>query len=163
MKTAELTERKIVSRDAWLKARTALLAEEKELTRRHDEIAAKRRALPWVRVEKQYPFDTPQGKRSLADLFDARSQLVVYHFMFGPQWQEGCPSCSFVSDHLDGARTHLPARNTTLTMVSRAPLSKIEPFKKRMGWRFNWVSSFESDFNRDFGVSFTKDQLARGK
>src|SRR5262245_24523735 len=117
---------RIVSRDEWLRARQDLLTREKELTRLHDELARRRRELPWVKVEKRYEFDSPDGKRTLAGLFDGRSQLVVYHFMFGPDWQEGCPSCSFVSDHLDGAAPHLAARDATLTMVSRAPLGKIE-------------------------------------
>ena len=157
------THHKIVSRQEWLKSRIALLAQEKELTRRRDELARRRRELPWVKVEKDYVFDTPQGQRTLADLFAGRSQLVIYHFMFGPEWQEGCPSCSFVSDHLDGSLPHLAARDVTITMVSRAPLAKIEAFKKRMGWRFNWVSSHGSDFNADFRVSFTKEEMAQGQ
>ena len=154
---------KIVSRVEWLAARKQHLLKEKQLTRLRDDLARKLRELPWERVEKSYGFDAPSGKQTLADLFAGRSQLVVYHFMFGPDWQEGCPSCSFVSDHLDGALAHLAARDVTLTMVSRAPLAKIEAFKKRMGWRFPWVSSFGSDFNRDFQVSFTKEELARGE
>jgi predicted dithiol-disulfide oxidoreductase (DUF899 family) len=163
MKTTATPDHKVVSRDEWLASRVALLAREKELTRLHDELARQRRALPWVKVEKAYAFDTPEGKRSLADLFAGRSQLVIYHFMFGPDWKEGCPSCSFVSDHIDGAVPHLAARDATLTMVSRAPLDKISAFKKRMGWRFPWVSSHGSDFNHDFQVSFTKEQKAQGK
>jgi predicted dithiol-disulfide oxidoreductase (DUF899 family) len=154
---------RIVSRVEWLAARKQHLLKEKQLTRLRDDLARQRRELPWVRVEKSYAFDTPGGKQTLGDLFAGRSQLVVYHFMFGPDWQEGCPSCSFVSDHVDGAVEHLAARDVTLTMVSRAPLEKIEAFKKRMGWHFPWVSSYGSDFNRDFHVSFTKEELVRGE
>jgi predicted dithiol-disulfide oxidoreductase (DUF899 family) len=153
---------RIVSRDEWLAARREHLAREKELTRLRDELARQRRELPWVKVEKSYVFDGPGGKQSLADLFAGRSQLVVYHFMFGPDWQEGCPSCSFVSDHVDGALAHLAARDVTLVLVSRAPLAKLEAFERRMGWRFPWVSSHGSDFNRDFRVSFTPDERAQG-
>jgi predicted dithiol-disulfide oxidoreductase (DUF899 family) len=153
----------IVSREQWLSLRKELLLKEKELTRARDRINAERRTLPWVRVDKDYVFDAPSGEISLADLFDGRSQLVIYHFMFGPDWNEGCPSCSFVSDHIDGTLVHLAARDVTLAMVSRAPLVKIEAFKKRMGWRFKWVSSYGSDFNRDFHVSFTKAEMTRGK
>ena len=122
-----------------------------------------RRKLPWVRVEKEYVFDTSGGKKTLADLFEGRSQLIVYHFMFSSEWQEGCPSCSFNMDHADGALAHLAQRDVTLIGVSRAPLPKIEAFKKRMGWRFQWASSHQNDFNRDFHVSFTKDEIAKGK
>ena len=165
MKTIEtpLPAHKVTTREEWLKARLALLEKEKELTRRHDELGRQRRALPWVRVEKNYEFDTPEGNRSLAELFGGHSQLVVYHFMFGPDWQEGCPSCSFVCDHVDGALPHLAAHDVSMTMISRAPLAKIQEFKKRMGWRFPWVSSFHNDFNRDFHVSFTKDEMAQGQ
>jgi predicted dithiol-disulfide oxidoreductase (DUF899 family) len=158
-----MTMHQVVSEKQWVEARRALLAKEKQLTRQHDEIARARRELPWVRVEKKYVFDAPRGKVTLADLFDGRSQLLIYHFMFGPDWKEGCPSCSYVCDHLDGAVPHLGARDVTLTMVSRAPLAKIEPFKQRMGWHFPWVSSFGSDFNYDFHVSFTEAQRATGK
>ena len=154
---------KVVSREEWLEARKELLKKEKESTRLRDQLSAERRALPWVKIEKEYIFDAPEGKVTLADLFDGRSQLVIYHFMFGPDWQEGCPSCSFVSDHIDGALAHLAARDVTIVMVSRARLAKIEAFKKRMGWRFKWVSSYASDFNPDFRVSFTKDEMAQGK
>jgi predicted dithiol-disulfide oxidoreductase (DUF899 family) len=165
MKTANtpLSAHRIVSRDEWLAARVDLLKKEKELTRLRDEQSRQRRELPWVKVEKVYAFDAPEGKRTLADLFAGRSQLIVYHFMFGPDWAEGCPSCSFVADHLDGALAHLAARDVTLTVVSRAPLGKIEAFKKRMGWRFPWVSSFANDFNHDYRVSFTKEEVAKGK
>ena len=116
-----------------------------------------------MKIDKNYVFDAPGGKVRLADLFAGRSQLVIYHFMFGPDWQEGCPSCSFISDHIDGALAHLAARDVTMAVVSRAPLAKIEAFKKRMGWRFKWVSSYGSDFNADFHVSFTKEEMAQGK
>lgn len=161
--TQALTSHAVVSREQWLAQRRELLRKEKELTRLQDQLAAERRALPWVRIDKNYVFDTPGGKVSLAELFGGRSQLVVYHFMFGPDWQEGCPSCSYVSDHIDAALPHLAARDVTVTMVSRAPLAKIDAFKKRMGWRFPWVSSHTSDFNRDFHVSFTAEEMARGK
>jgi predicted dithiol-disulfide oxidoreductase (DUF899 family) len=153
---------KIVSRDEWTAARKAHLANEKEFTRARDELARERRELPWVRVEKTYVFDGPHGKETLADLFDGRRQLIVYHFMFGPGWEQGCPSCSFLSDHIDGSVVHLAQRDVTLLAVSRAPPAQIEAFKKRMGWRFKWVSSFGNDFNRDFHVSFTPEELASG-
>ena len=156
-------EHRVVSRDDWLAARRQLLSKEKEFTRRRDDLSAERRELPWVRVDKEYVFDTPDGKATLADLFDGRSQLLVYHFMFGPDWEQGCPSCSFLSDHIDGANWHLPQRDVTLLAVSRAPLAQIEAFRQRMGWRFKWVSSYGNDFNRDFHVSFTKEELAKGK
>jgi len=158
-----ILEHSIVSQEKWLQRRKELLSKEKELTRLRDRLNAERRELPWVRVEKNYLFDAPGGKVSLKELFAGRSQLVIYHFMFGPDWNEGCPSCSFVSDHIDGALPHLAARDATMVMVSRAPLAKIEAFKKRMGWRFTWVSSYGSDFNSDFRVSFTKDEMAQGK
>ena len=154
---------KVVSRDEWLTARKNLLAKEKQLTRDHDAIAAERRQLPWVKVEKNYVFDSPSGKKTLADLFGGKSQLIVYHFMFGPDWKEGCPSCSFNMDHTDGALVHLAQRDVTFTAISRAPLSKIEAFKKRMGWKFNWVSSHDTDFNYDYQASFTPEQIAKGK
>lgn len=153
---------RVVSRDEWLKARRALLASEKEATHLRDRVNAERLALPWVRVEKDYVFDTPAGPRSLADLFAGRSQLIVYHFMLGPGWSAGCPGCSFLADHLDGALPHLEHHDVTLTAVSRAPLGEIETYKRRMGWRFPWVSSFGNDFNFDYHVSFTKDALASG-
>jgi predicted dithiol-disulfide oxidoreductase (DUF899 family) len=156
-------QHQIVSREEWLAARKRHLSEEKEFTRLRDALSAARRELPWVRVEKDYVFDTPDGKQSLADLFDGRSQLIVYHFMFGPGWEQGCPSCSFVSDHIDGANLHLPHRDVTLVAVSRAPLPRIEAFKERMGWRFKWVSSYGNDFNRDYHVSFTEDEMAQGE
>ena len=156
-------QHQVVSREDWLAARRRLLLKEKEFTRLRDRLSAERRELPWVKVERTYVFDGPDGKETLADLFEGRSQLLVYHFMFGPGWEEGCPSCSFVSDHIDGANWHLPHRDVTLLAVSRAPLPEIEIFKKRMGWRFKWVSSYGSDFNYDFHVSFTQEDLAKGK
>jgi predicted dithiol-disulfide oxidoreductase (DUF899 family) len=153
---------KVVSREEWIAARKDLLTKEKESTRLRDQLSAERRNLPWVRVEKDYLFNAPGGKVALADLFAGHSQLVIYHFMFGPDWEEGCPSCSVLMDHADGAIVHLNARDVTMVAVSRAPLAKIEAFKKRMGWRFKWVSSFGSDFNSDFRVSFSKEQLASG-
>jgi predicted dithiol-disulfide oxidoreductase (DUF899 family) len=152
-----------VSRDEWLAARKKLLAKEKRLTRERDALAAERRQLPWVKVEKNYVFDSPEGKKTLAGLFDGRSQLVVYHFMFGPDWNEGCPSCSFNMDHTDGALVHLAQRDVSFAAVSRAPLSKIDAFKKRMGWRFAWVSSYGTDFNSAYRASFTEDEIAQGK
>jgi predicted dithiol-disulfide oxidoreductase (DUF899 family) len=149
--------------EKWIEARKALLAREKQLTYQHDDLARERREMPWVKIEKDYVFDTVVGKKSLGDLFAGRSQLLIYHFMFGPEWKEGCPSCSYVCDHLNGAVPHLAARDVTLTMVSRAPLEKIQAFKKRMGWQFPWVSSFGTDFNYDFHVSFTPQQRAGGK
>jgi predicted dithiol-disulfide oxidoreductase (DUF899 family) len=160
-KTIELP--KLVSRDEWLTARKELLKQEKELTRQRDALSAKRRELPWVRVEKEYVFDTPKGKQTLANLFDGRSQLVVNHFMLGPGWKEGCVGCSFGADHIEGALVHLEHHDVTVVVVSRAPLHEIEAYKKRMGWRFNWVSSYDSDFNYDYHVSFTKDDVTKGR
>jgi predicted dithiol-disulfide oxidoreductase (DUF899 family) len=147
-----------VSQTEWLAARKALLAKEKEFSKARDALSAARRALPWV--EKSYVFDGPAGKETLANLFGGKSQLLVYHFMLGPGWVQGCPSCSFLADHFDGAAAHLAQRDVTLVVVSRAPLAEIEAYKKRMGWRFKWVSSFGSDFNRDYHVSFSKDEVA---
>src|SRR5215471_12749716 len=158
-----LGNKQVVSREEWIEARRAFLAKEKEFTRQRDELSRRRRELPWVKVEENYVFDGPKGKETLADLFDGRSQLVVYHFMFGPGWEEGCPSCSLLADHIDGALAHLNARDVTLVVVSRAPHNQIEAFKKRMGWRFKWVSSYGNDFNHDFHVSFTPEEKARGK
>lgn len=152
----------VVSREEWLAARKKLLAKEKESTRLRDQLSEERRQLPWMKVAKNYAFETPGGKVSLADLFQGRNQLIVYHFMFGPDWQEGCPSCSFVSDHIDGTLPHLAARDVTLVAVSRAPLARLEAFKKRMGWRFDWVSSHGGDFNADFNVSFSPEDVAQG-
>jgi predicted dithiol-disulfide oxidoreductase (DUF899 family) len=158
--TATATRHNVVSRDEWLKARTALLAAEKELTRRHDELSRQRRELPWVKVEKNYVFEGPNGAETLADLFEGRSQLIVYHFMLGPTWEEGCKSCSLLADHFDATRIHLAHRDTTLAVISRAPMLRIQAFQKRMGWSFHWVSAFANGFNRDFGVHFTKEELA---
>jgi predicted dithiol-disulfide oxidoreductase (DUF899 family) len=153
----------VVSQTEWLAARKALLAKEKEFSKARDQLSAARRELPWVKVEKNYIFDGPNGKETLSDLFAGRSQLIVYHFMLGPGWKDGCPSCSLLADHFDGATIHLAQRDVTLVVVSRAPLAEIEAYKKRMGWRFKWVSSFGTDFNRDFHVSFTPEEKARGK
>jgi predicted dithiol-disulfide oxidoreductase (DUF899 family) len=154
---------RIVPPAEWLAARKELLKKEKEFTRRRDELSRQRRELPWEKIEKQYVFDGPNGKETLADLFGGKSQLIIYHFMFGPDWKEGCPSCSLLADHFDGSLPHLAARDVRFAVVSRAPLAQIEAFKKRMGWRFKWLSSFGTDFNRDFHVSFTKDELAKGE
>jgi predicted dithiol-disulfide oxidoreductase (DUF899 family) len=154
---------RVVSRDEWLAERKALLAREKELTRLRDRIASERRQLPWVRIDKSYVFDTPEGRRALAELFDGRRQLLVQHFMFGPGWEQGCPSCSFMADHTDGMNVHLAHRDVTFVAISRAPLAEIERFRKRMGWQFKWVSSHGSDFNYDFGVSFTAEEVAKGE
>ena len=161
--TIEVRQPKTVSHPEWLAARRAFLAKEKEFTRLRDELSHQRRALPWESVEKRYEFDSANGKVALADLFNGRSQLIVYHFMFGPDWQEGCPSCSFVSDHFDGTLVHLANRDTTLAVISHAPFAQIEAFQKRMGWKFPWVSSFASDFNFDYHVSFTPEERASGK
>ncbi len=152
----------VVSPEAWLEARRALLEEEKELTRLKDRLSIKRRELPWTRVAKEYVFDGSSGRETLAQLFDGRSQLIVQHFMFPPDWEEGCEGCSFTADHVDGANLHLPHHDVTLVVVSRAPLAKLEAFRKRMGWKFKWVSSHGSDFNYDFHVSFTPESIARG-
>ncbi|MDN3922743.1 DUF899 domain-containing protein [Roseateles violae] len=152
----------VVSPERWLAERRRLLAREKELTRLGDELARERRALPWRRVDKRYLFDTPEGERGLDQLFDGRRQLLVQHFMFAPGWEQGCKSCSFMADHIDGARAHLAQRDLSFLAVSRAPLAEIERFRQRMGWRFRWVSSQHSDFNYDFGVSFTPQQRAEG-
>jgi predicted dithiol-disulfide oxidoreductase (DUF899 family) len=154
---------RVVSRDEWIAERKTLLAHEKELTRLRDQIARERRALLWVRIEKDYVFDAPEGRRALGELFDGRRQLLVQHFMFAPGWEEGCPSCSFMADHSDGMAVHLAHRDVTLVAVSRAPLADIERFRQRMGWRFPWVSSQGSDFNYDFGVSFTPEEVAKGE
>jgi predicted dithiol-disulfide oxidoreductase (DUF899 family) len=153
----------VVSADRWVAERKALLAREKELTHLRDDIARARRALPWVRIEKSYVFATPEGPRALAELFEGRRQLLVQHFMFAPGWEQGCPSCSFMADHSDGMNVHLSHRDVTLLAVSRAPLAEIERFRRRMGWQFKWVSSFANDFNRDFGVTFTPEELATGE
>jgi predicted dithiol-disulfide oxidoreductase (DUF899 family) len=152
----------VVSQAEWQRIHGEFLAIEKELTQLSDELARRRRELPWTRVEKNYSFTARQGTLSLADLFAGRSQLATYHFMFGPDWEEGCPGCSYVMDHMAGAIEHLKARDVSLVLVSRGPLEKLLAFKQRMGWPFTWVSSGGGDFNRDFGVAFTKDQVASG-
>jgi predicted dithiol-disulfide oxidoreductase (DUF899 family) len=158
-----MQDHKIVSQDEWISARKQFLAEEKEFTRLRDQLDQQRRDLPWVRVEKEYVFEGPRGKQTLADLFDGRSQLIVWHFMFDPSWQDGCPHCSFWADGYNGFFTHLNQRDVTLVAVSRAPLAKLEAFRRRMGWSFPWVSSFGGDFNYDYQVSFTPEQIASGE
>jgi predicted dithiol-disulfide oxidoreductase (DUF899 family) len=153
----------VVSGEQWIAERRKLLAREKELTHLRDAIARERRALPWERIEKNYVFDAPEGRRSLADLFEGRRQLLVQHFMLGPGWEQGCPSCSFMADHSDGMNVHLAHRDVTLVAVSRAPLDQIERFRQRMGWKFKWVSSFGTAFNYDFHVSFTPEDVAKGE
>lgn len=153
---------KIVSRQEWIEARRAHMAHEKEFTRARDALSEERRALPWVKVDKAYSFDGPNGKAALADLFKGREQLVVQHFMFAPDWSEGCKSCSFWADGFERMVPHLAARDTTLVAVSRAPLEKLEAFKRRMGWTFDWYSSLGSDFNYDYAVSFTSEEIKAG-
>ncbi|WP_163267930.1 DUF899 domain-containing protein [Chelativorans alearense] len=155
-------QHQVVSREEWLAARKALLKREKQASRLRDEINEARQALPWVKIEKDYVFDTPHGRKSLADLFDGRSQLIVQHFMFPPSWEAGCPGCSFEADHVDGARQHFLHKDVTYVAISRAPVEKIEAYRKRMGWSFPWVSSGGSDFNYDFHVSFHKEDLEKG-
>lgn len=157
-----LNEHPVVSQAQWVEARKALLEREKAYTHLRDDLAAQRRALPWVRLDKHYVFEGPKGPVSLADLFDGRSQLIVQHFMLGPDWEEGCPGCSFGADHMEGALVHLEHHDVTYVAVSRAQIDKIEAFKRRMGWRFNWVSSFANTFNYDFHVSFTPEEAASG-
>jgi predicted dithiol-disulfide oxidoreductase (DUF899 family) len=154
---------RVVSRDEWVTERKILLTREKELTHLRDQVAQERRALPWVRIDKSYVFDAPDGRRTLAELFDGRRQLLVQHFMLAPGWDQGCPSCSFMADHTDGMNVHLAHRDVTLVAVSRAPLVDIERFRRRMGWQFKWVSSHGSDFNYDFRVSFTAAEVAKGE
>jgi predicted dithiol-disulfide oxidoreductase (DUF899 family) len=153
----------VVSQSEWLKARKALLAKEKAFSRARDALSADRRELPWVKVDKEYVFDGPQGRETLVDLFGGKSQLLIYHFMLGPGWVQGCPSCSYLADHFDGAVIHLAQRDVSFVVVSRAPLKEIEAYKKRMGWKFKWVSSNASDFNHDFHVSFSPEEKSRGK
>jgi predicted dithiol-disulfide oxidoreductase (DUF899 family) len=153
---------RVVTREEWLGARKAHLAREKEFTRQRDALSRERRELPWVKVETNYVFEGPEGSQTLADLFGGRSQLIIYHFMFGPEWEEGCPYCSFLTDHIDGSLVHLEHHDVSLVVVSRAPFPQIGAFKRRMGWRFKWLSSFGSDFNYDFHVSFTRDEKANG-
>ncbi|HLX70134.1 MAG TPA: thioredoxin family protein [Verrucomicrobiae bacterium] len=155
-------EHKVVSEKQWLAARKKLLVEEKKFTKLRDKLNKKRRDLPWVKVEKEYVFEGPDGQETLNDLFRSKSQLITYHFMFGPDWDEGCAHCSFWADHYDATLLHLPHRDTTLVVISRAPLVKIKAFQKRMGWRFKWVSSAKTDFNFDYHVSFTPEEIRTG-
>jgi len=157
-----LQSHKVVSREEWLKARTALLAQEKQLTRQRDELSRQRRELPWVKIEKEYVFDAPEGQVTLADLFDGRSQLFIKHFMMGPDQVGQCVGCSFEVDHIEGVLVHLENHDVSYAVVARAPIEEIEAVRKRMDWRFRWVSSYNSDFNYDFNVSFTPEQIARG-
>ncbi len=150
---------KVGTQEEWQAARDELLAEEKELTRRNDELAQKRRELPWVPVEREYSFETEAGTKSLAELFDGRSQLLIYHFMFGPPYEAGCPACSSIADTIDPNVVHLAARDVTTVLVSRAPLEKLQAFKKRMGWNIDWVSTAGSDFNRDVGFTNTEEEV----
>lgn len=154
-----MTERRIGTQAEWQAERDELLKEEKELTRRGDELARKRRKLPWVPVAKDYRLEAPDGRRTLADLFDGRSQLIVYHFMFGPSWEAGCPVCSSIADTLDAQVAHLKAKDTNLLLASRAPIEKLLAYRERMGWGIDWVSSGASDFNRDLGFLSTRDEL----
>jgi len=153
----------VVSREEWLSARTAFLAKEKEFTRLRDELSQQRRELPWVKVDKEYIFDGADGKVTLANLFDKRSQLIIYHFMFSPEWDEGCPHCSHWADNFNGIIVHLNQRDVTMIAVSRAPYGKLAAYQKRMGWSFKWFSSFGSDFNFDYHVSFTPEEMSRQK
>jgi len=158
-----VTTHRTVSRAKWLEARLDLLAAEKDLTRRSDQVAQLRRQLPWVKIDKPYVFDGPNGQVALSELFDGRHQLLVQHFMLAPGSEQGCPGCSYMADHIDAMTVHLAQRDVTFVAISRAPLAEIERFRKRMGWRFTWVSSNGIDFNYDFGVSFTPEQLAKGR
>lgn len=157
-----MTDHQIVSQEQWIAARKALLAREKEFTHARDALSQARRDLPWVKVTKDYVFQTPEGKKSLAELFDGRSQLIVYHFMFAPDWEKPCKSCSFWADNFNGIGEHLKARDVSFAAISRAPLPKLQAMAKRMGWIFPWVSSADSDFNFDFKVSFTPEEVASG-
>jgi predicted dithiol-disulfide oxidoreductase (DUF899 family) len=161
--TAEVKHPKVVAPAEWVEARKQFLAKEKEFTRLRDELSRQRRELPWEKVEKSYVFEAPGGKAPFADLFGKRSQLVIYHFMLGPGWTEGCKSCSYLADHFDGMSIHLANRDTTLAVVSHAPMAEIAAFKTRMGWRFPWYSAYGSDFNLDYKVSFTAEEIAAGK
>jgi predicted dithiol-disulfide oxidoreductase (DUF899 family) len=163
LERSKMDQQKVVPHAEWVAARKDFLKKEKEFSRLRDELSQKRRELPWEKVEKKYVFEGPKGKETLADLFGSNSQLIVYHFMFGPGWKEGCPSCSFISDHIDGSVVHLAARDVRLAVVSRAPLAEIEAFKKRMGWRFHWVSSHGTDFNFDYQASMSKDEAEKGE
>lgn len=152
---------RVVTQEEWIKARKELLAKEKALTRQRDALVEERQKLPWVKVEKNYAFDTPAGKKTLAELFGGKSQLAIYHFMFGPDWEQGCPSCSLLADHFGNLAIHLAQRDVRFMIVSRAPLAKIVEFRKRMGWKFPWMSSHGSDFNTDFQVSVPKEEASK--
>ena len=162
MTTLSASNHQIVDRAAWLEAHRAQLVKEKAFTRQREAMAESRRELPWLELTEPYIFDTPDGETNLAGLFGGRSQLVVYHFMFGPDWEEGCPSCSYLADHFDGAIVHLNHRDVSMVVASRAPLDKLEGYRKRMGWRFKWLSSLGSDFNGDYHVSFADEEIAGG-
>jgi predicted dithiol-disulfide oxidoreductase (DUF899 family) len=161
MSANTMEQPKVVSQAEWIAARKELLAKEKNLTRQRDALAEERRKLPWVKVDKKYVFETASGKKTLSELFGGKSQLAIYHFMLGPDWEQGCPSCSLLGDHMDGMAIHLAQRDVRLTIVSRAPLGKVEEFKKRMGWKFPWVSSYGSEFNFDYGVSVAKEDVGK--
>ncbi|MBI2494481.1 MAG: DUF899 domain-containing protein, partial [Candidatus Rokubacteria bacterium] len=158
-----MTTHRVVSREEWIGARRQHLAREKELTRLRDQLSRERRDLPWVKVDKPYAFDGPNGQESLADLFEGRSQLIVQHFMFDPSWEEGCKSCSFWVDNFDGVTVHLNHRDVTFVLVSRATIATLEAYRRRMGWRVKWVSSLHTDFNRDYHVSFRPEELERAQ
>ena len=158
-----MTAHEIVTHEKWIEARQELLAKEKEFTRLRDALTELRQSLPWERVEKQYVFDGPQGEQTLSDLFEGCSQLIVYHFMYGPDWDAGCKSCSYLADHFNPAVVHLRQRDVSFAAVSKAPLAVLEDFKKRMGWAFKWVSSAETDFSRDYHVSFTQEEIDNGE
>lgn len=158
-----MTTHMTVTHEEWLKTRLDLLEAEKDLTRRSDEVARMRQRLPWVRIDKAYVFNGPDGHQTLAELFDGRSQLLVQHFMLAPGWEQGCPSCSYMADHTDGMSVHLAHRDVTFVAISRAPYIELERFRRRMGWKFKWVSSYGTDFNYDFGVSFTPEEVAKGR
>lgn len=162
LRLTRMTTHHIGTREEWLAARRELLAKEKDLTHRKDALARERLELPWVPLEKEYAFDTDAGQKTLAELFDGRSQLLIYHFMFGADWDAGCVGCSFLADHLDGMIPHVNERDVTVLCASRAPLEKLQAYKRRMGWKFDWVSSYGSDFGVDFGVSFTEEQQQNG-
>ncbi|HKE38404.1 MAG TPA: thioredoxin family protein [Casimicrobiaceae bacterium] len=157
------TEHQVVSKDQWIEARKKLLAKEKQFTRLRDELSRERRELPWEKVDKQYVFEGPDGRQTLTQLFDGRSQLIIYHFMFGPDWEAGCPHCSRWADNFNGVIVHLNHRDVTMVAVSRAPYARLAAYRKRMGWTFQWLSSADTDFNFDYGVSFTPDEVSRKK
>ncbi|MEO1225182.1 MAG: DUF899 domain-containing protein [Pseudomonadota bacterium] len=158
-----MQQHEVVSQQEWIDARKALLAKEKAFTKKRDELSAQRRQLPWVKIDKDYRFEGPNGSERLSDLFDGRDQLVVYHFMFGPDWQEGCPSCSMMADTFDDAIIHLNQRNVSMVVVSRAPYAKLKAYEDRMGWHFKWLSSEDSDFNQDFHVTFSDEERENGQ